>query len=764
MRRRDFLTTVVTAVGGIALGSNAATAADTQLEPGTWYDATVTDVTDGDTIDVTLDSDGTEYEIRTLGHDSPETRRNGQYEEVREWEGIEDDKHLSTWGENAKDYAQTEFPDGTSVQIAVDENEDELDPFGRLLAYIRYDKSGDGSMDTLYNEDLVRQGYARVYSSSLTKHDQIWQAEHEAQADGVGVWSQHDPENTTEVDNDPVSTVFFPNASSVRTDSGAIDPSRVPVFAESTAYQSLDSGAVDYTDVPMVGVDEANNLALVGGLFINEEHEGDAVGEHQVFLSNLADYLSSKTGQVLVEGSHRQFNATHALSCEDAVVYQRFLEGVGLPFEGINSFDGSGDNALSTARSIIVTNPPQAFTTGEVDALSTFISNGGSVVLLGSALASATARSNLDALAADLGSDLRLNADQVFDDDNNTGDSAFVTTGVFDTTFPLFDAYTPDSGSSNASPSCSIASPSDGATVSGTTTVQVSAADSEDAVDSLTVEVAIDGGTWQPATYDSTSGYYEYDWDTTGVSDGDHTIDARATDSAGATTNASQVTVTVDNVASAPTVDSLSVGEVETSDADAEFDVSWDVGDSDGDLSSVDLTLTDDTAGATDDTATVSVSGSDASGTTRLVAPDDDGSGNSYTVDCTVSDSGGSTGSDSTTVTEGEPTSDGPTVDSISLTEQNGGGDPHAEFDGDWSVSDPDGDLDRIEATLTDLDDGETEYTDTVSIAGSSESGTENMEARKEENSGHTYEFEVVVYDAAGNSASATAEEVEDGV
>ncbi len=104
-------------------------------------------------------------------------------------------------------------------------------------------------------------------------------------------------------------------------------------------------------------------------------------------------------------------------------------------------------------------------------------------------------------------------------------------------------AYRPDL----SAPSCSLASPSDGATVAGTTTVQVDAADAGDADDSLTVEVSIDGGSWVDAVYDSSSGYYEYDWDTTASDDGDHTIDARATDSDGATTDASRITVTVDN-------------------------------------------------------------------------------------------------------------------------------------------------------------------------------------------------------------------------
>jgi len=107
---------------------------------------------------------------------------------------------------------------------------------------------------------------------------------------------------------------------------------------------------------------------------------------------------------------------------------------------------------------------------------------------------------------------------------------------------------------------------------------------------------------------------------------------------------------------SAPTVDSLAASEVETDDGDAEFDVDWAVSDADSDLSAVDLTLADDTAGETEDTASVSVSGSSASGTTRLVAAGDDGAGNDYTVETTVSDASGNTSSATASATETEPT------------------------------------------------------------------------------------------------------------
>ncbi|AGN01975.1 glycoside hydrolase family 81 [Salinarchaeum sp. Harcht-Bsk1] len=216
---------------------------------------------------------------------------------------------------------------------------------------------------------------------------------------------------------------------------------------------------------------------------------------------------------------------------------------------------------------------------------------------------------------------------------------------------------------------------------------------------------------------------------------------------------------------SAPTVDSLSASEVETSDSDAEFDVSWSVGDSDGDLSSVDLTLTDDGDGTTEDSASISVSGSSASGTTRLVAAGDDGTGNSYTLELVATDGTGNTASSTTSVTESEDTSSGnaPTVDSFSISEDNSGGSPHAEFQIDYAVSDADGDLSSVDLTLTDTEDGQVEGSTTVSVSGSSGSGTETLSARKAENDGHTYEAECVVTDANGNTDTATATEVEDG-
>jgi subtilisin len=290
----------------------------------------------------------------------------------------------------------------------------------------------------------------------------------------------------------------------------------------------------------------------------------------------------------------------------------------------------------------------------------------------------------------------------------------------------LLDVETAVSGtsSSDSAPSVSWVNPSDGETVSGTITIQIDASDSEDSDDSLDVTYTVDGGSSRSTTYNS--GYYEDSLDTTQFADGDHTFEANATDSAG-NTSSSSINVTTDNTESAPTVDSLSASEVETSDSDAEFDVSWDVSDSDGDLSSVDLTLTDDTAGETDDTASISVSGSSASGTTRLVAAGDDGSGNSYTVELTVTDGTGNTGTGSTAVSETESTNAAP---SASIDSLNNKSNPRWDrYEVGWSASDSDGNLDTVDVEMLDSS-GATLDSVTNDVSGSSASGVSEVRSR----------------------------------
>jgi len=103
--------------------------------------------------------------------------------------------------------------------------------------------------------------------------------------------------------------------------------------------------------------------------------------------------------------------------------------------------------------------------------------------------------------------------------------------------------------SGNSPPSVAIEDPTDGQTISGTYRVKVSASDSDSDGSITTVELSIDGGDYIDITEDRDGTTYYYDWDTTtaAVAEGSHTLDARATDDEGATVNASQITVQVDN-------------------------------------------------------------------------------------------------------------------------------------------------------------------------------------------------------------------------
>jgi Micrococcal nuclease (thermonuclease) homologs len=411
------------------------------LQKGTTYTVQVTSVADGDTATVEGVNGNTES-VRVLGVDTPETPGNASAEEVDEWEGIGSIDYLQSEGTAAKNWATGEL-DGAVVDLFFDTEEPIRDPFDRVLGYLRYDRTGDGTRNTLYNRRLIEEGYARVYDSSLAKHDAFVDAEVTARDAGRQVWRQSDPANSTEFRDRTVQEVFVPIPSSVRTTGGAVADGRVPVRAESTATQQL-SGGVSYDQPPLVAVDESVNTAMIGGPSLDEFYDSDASGYEQfTFVSNLIDYLGSNTGPVYIDGGHGQFGHIYSQSAEDAVQYLRHLEGEGgIQLRGVNDITAS---RLSGGRALIVTLPTVAYTAAELDALSTFVSNGGSLILVG---ANRTDTSNpdpralLDDVAAGVGTDLRLNGDSVSDSSNNAnGDPDYLTTANFDTSFPLFDKF-----------------------------------------------------------------------------------------------------------------------------------------------------------------------------------------------------------------------------------------------------------------------------------------------------------------------------------
>jgi hypothetical protein len=134
---------------------------------------------------------------------------------------------------------------------------------------------------------------------------------------------------------------------------------------------------------------------------------------------------------------------------------------------------------------------------------------------------------------------------------DNTG-NAYITGYTASTNFPRVNAYMSDPDGSNydafvtklssddTPPDVVITNPTDGATVSGTVTVQATASD-DDGV--TKVEFYVDGDL---RTSDTVSPY-TYTWDTTIESNGNHTLEAIAYDTI-SQTDSDEISVTVNNV------------------------------------------------------------------------------------------------------------------------------------------------------------------------------------------------------------------------
>ncbi len=125
----------------------------------------VTDVVDGDTVHVGRGWRRTT--VRLIGVDAPET--------------VHPEKPVEFYGPEASEFTQKSLT-GKWVRLEF-EPEDQIDVYGRLLAYIFPD---DG---TLFNRDLVRHGYARAYTRFPFRYQEEFRlAQIEARTAGRGLW------------------------------------------------------------------------------------------------------------------------------------------------------------------------------------------------------------------------------------------------------------------------------------------------------------------------------------------------------------------------------------------------------------------------------------------------------------------------------------------------------------------------------------------------------------------------------------------------
>lgn len=408
-----------------------------EFDPAETYAATVEDVSDGDTVSVRLEN-GRVDEIRILGIDTPEVPEAVDAERVEEWEGIEDVSYLGEWGDRASSFAVEELADA-DVSVRVDPDQPNRDPFGRLLAYVEYD---DGTDTVDWSRRVIEEGYARVFDSGGSRHDELWRLERQARADGTGLWAASDPENSGTVRNGDYDAVFVPTPVPVGLrGSDSVPDDRVPVRAAESASPA---GA------PLVTVDAETRLAALGGPMISEDYEtatgfpeDTAAYGNFPLVTSLIDALAAdgRDGDIYIEGGHRQFNAGYALSAEDAVFYQRYLEGVDTGFEQVNDLPAAD---LSTAKGLVISTPAADYTTEEYDALQAFVDDGGAVVLVGSSEAPDLGVIRLNSISTRLGSDLQFGLNAVRDGESNlVDDPTLPVTTALDDDFGVFGPYDP---------------------------------------------------------------------------------------------------------------------------------------------------------------------------------------------------------------------------------------------------------------------------------------------------------------------------------
>jgi micrococcal nuclease len=141
---------------------------------------TVTDVVDGDTIEVRHE-DGTTDTVRLLGVDTPEVHTDVSPAEFEDVPDTTDGQAcLRNWGDQATAFVKTELA-GETVTLQFDEGAERRGTFGRLLTYVILD-------DRNVNYELVAGGYARVFDSQFSLSDAFYAAETAAQTAQDGVW------------------------------------------------------------------------------------------------------------------------------------------------------------------------------------------------------------------------------------------------------------------------------------------------------------------------------------------------------------------------------------------------------------------------------------------------------------------------------------------------------------------------------------------------------------------------------------------------
>ncbi|MHB1090550.1 MAG: thermonuclease family protein [Ilumatobacteraceae bacterium] len=129
--------------------------------------ATVIEVIDGDTVDLSID--GHRQRVRLIGVDTPETKHPR--------------KPVECYGHEATVFAESLLPQGTNGRLERDA--EARDTYDRLLVYLYR------NVDNMFiNLELVRQGFAHVLTiePNIAHMDKFVLAARDAQSNNRGLW------------------------------------------------------------------------------------------------------------------------------------------------------------------------------------------------------------------------------------------------------------------------------------------------------------------------------------------------------------------------------------------------------------------------------------------------------------------------------------------------------------------------------------------------------------------------------------------------
>ncbi|MCS3900419.1 thermonuclease family protein [Methanococcus voltae] len=124
--------------------------------------------------------------LRLLGVDTPETYGNNYPDEYITYNGIfiSNLTYLKLWGNYAKNYTIDELTNKT-VYLIFDKKSDKKGKYGRYLVYIFLENDG---RYVNFNEELLHNGYARVYISDFELKEKFLKIEENSKKNKIRMW------------------------------------------------------------------------------------------------------------------------------------------------------------------------------------------------------------------------------------------------------------------------------------------------------------------------------------------------------------------------------------------------------------------------------------------------------------------------------------------------------------------------------------------------------------------------------------------------